>query len=642
MPSGSEILEHEPGDLTCIVEAGVRLSDLQDVLSVHRQRFSLDPPGDPTLGECLLDNLSGPLSHRFGTMRDLVIGVSVVLPDGLRASSGGKVVKNVAGYDLGKLFCGSHGRLGAVERLALRLHPLPAAARTAVVDGERWLELHRSHARAERRRPRRREVARPLRGERAGGRRPGVRTRRRGGRSLGRPPRAAGASPGPRALGRPAGAARPPGPARRIHVGRPGARVEPAGRAGQGGVLQRELIADCVHCGFCLPTCPTYGLWHEEMDSPRGRIYLMSALVEGTLPLSDTVVEHFDRCLGCMACVSSCPSGVQYDRLIEQTRAHIEEHHRRGARDRFLRALIFAVFPHRRRLRAALAFRRLPAPGPFAPFAAIAPPWVATEWPPERTPGHGARVALVAGCVQSVVFGDVNTATARVLAADGYDVHVPRSQGCCGALAIHAGRHEDGLARARDLIPQLEDYELVVSNAAGCGSNLKDYAHLLADDPGWAERAAAFSAKVRDVSELLADPLVARAERKPLELRVAFQDSCHLRHAQRVASEPRAALAQIPGLTLLEPAEQEICCGSAGIYNLVEPDAAGTLGDRKAGHVLAVEPDAYASGNPGCLVQVTAALRRAGRPLPAFHPVELVDASIRGLDPRQLLEEARR
>ncbi len=390
--------------------------------------------------------------------------------------------------------------------------------------------------------------------------------------------------------------------------------------------MQRELIADCVHCGFCLPTCPTYVLWHEEMDSPRGRIYLMAGVVEGATPLSDTVVEHFDRCLGCMACVTACPSGVQYDKLIESTRAYVEIHHRRGLGERLVRGLVFAVFPHRRRLRAALLLRRLPAPGPFAPLAQIAPPWVANEWPPEHTPGPGASVALLAGCVQSVVFGDVNTATARVLAADGYDVHVPRSQGCCGALHAHAGRLDEGLARARKLAEALRGYDLIVTNAAGCGSHLKDHG----------------IENVCDVSELLTDPLAERAERTPLELRVAFQDSCHLRHAQRVHAEPRAMLGQIPGLTLLEPAEQELCCGSAGIYNIVQPDAARALGERKAAHVLATEPDAYASGNPGCLVQVTAALRRAGRPLPAFHPVELVDASIRGADPALLLKEARR
>jgi glycolate oxidase iron-sulfur subunit len=389
--------------------------------------------------------------------------------------------------------------------------------------------------------------------------------------------------------------------------------------------VQPDLIADCVHCGFCLPACPTYSLWHEEMDSPRGRIHLMGSLVDGTMPLTDTVVEHFDRCLGCMACVPACPSGVQYGRLIETTRAHVEEHHHRTPGDRLLRRLIFEVLPHRRRLRAALALRRLPAPGPLAPLAAVAPPWRSSTWPAEHLPGRGPRVAVMAGCVQSVVFGDVNAATARVLAADGYDVHVPRAQSCCGALHAHAGRLADGVARARKLAQDLSGYDAIVTNAAGCGSHLKDH-----EIPN-----------VVDVSELLVDP-PSRAERHPLDLRVAFQDSCHLRHAQRITSEPRAALQAIPSLVLLEPAEQDLCCGSAGIYNLVQPEAAQELGDRKAVQVLATEPEAYASGNPGCLVQVTAALRRAGRPVAAFHPIELVDASIRGLEARAVLAAARR
>ena len=387
----------------------------------------------------------------------------------------------------------------------------------------------------------------------------------------------------------------------------------------------RRLLDDCVHCGFCLPSCPTYTSWGEEMDSPRGRIHLMGSLVDGTMPLTDTVVEHFDRCLGCMACVPACPSGVQYGRLIETTRAHVEEHHHRTPGDRLLRRLIFEVLPHRRRLRAALALRRLPAPGPLAPLAAVAPPWRSSTWPAEHLPGRGPRVAVMAGCVQSVVFGDVNAATARVLAADGYDVHVPRAQSCCGALHAHAGRLADGVARAGKLAEDLSGYDAIVTNAAGCGSHLKDH-----EIPN-----------VVDVSELLVDP-PSRAERHPLDLRVAFQDSCHLRHAQRITSEPRAALQAIPSLVLLEPAEQDLCCGSAGIYNLVQPEAAQELGDRKAGQVLATEPEAYASGNPGCLVQVTAALRRAGRPVAAFHPIELVDASIRGLEARAVLAAARR
>jgi glycolate oxidase iron-sulfur subunit len=386
--------------------------------------------------------------------------------------------------------------------------------------------------------------------------------------------------------------------------------------------VQPELIADCVHCGFCLPSCPTYRLWNEEMDSPRGRIYLMQGLVDGSIELSDTVVEHFDRCLGCMACVTACPSGVQYDRLIETTRAYVEERHRRAAGERLLRALVFSVFPHRRRLRAALLLRRLPAPGPLAALRAVAPPWSATQWPPEHLPNDGPSVGLVAGCVQSVVFGDVNAATARVLHAEGYDVHVPRAQSCCGALHAHAGRPDDGVRRARELAAAFADYDYVVTNAAGCGSHLKDHG----------------IANAVDVSELVTE----RATRTPLRLRVAFQDSCHLRHAQRLVDEPRALLDSIPGLERLEPAEQDTCCGSAGIYNLVQPRTAAELGDRKARAVLATEPEAYASANPGCLVQVTAALRRQGRPLPAFHPIELLDASIRGVDAHELLLSARR
>jgi glycolate oxidase iron-sulfur subunit len=388
--------------------------------------------------------------------------------------------------------------------------------------------------------------------------------------------------------------------------------------------VQSELIADCVHCGFCLPTCPTYALWHEEMDSPRGRIHLMDGVLRGTIPLSATVVEHFDRCLGCVACETACPSGVRYGRLIELARETIEHTHRRPLLDRLVRSGVFAVLPNRRLLRAALLLERLPAPGPLAPLKQLAPRWRAPEWPPEHLRGDGPRVALVAGCVQSVLFGDVNAATARVLQAEGHDVHVPRRQGCCGALDAHAGRLDRGAARARELARALRGYDHVVTNAAGCGSHLKEQG----------------VENVVDVSELLAAP--PRAARRPLPLRVAFQDSCHLRHAQRLADEPRTMLDSIPSLERLEPAEQDLCCGSAGTYNVLQPRAAQELGRRKAAHVLATGADAFASGNPGCLVQVGAALRRQGRPLPAFHPVELVDASIRGLAPDRLLHQARR
>jgi len=403
-----------------------------------------------------------------------------------------------------------------------------------------------------------------------------------------------------------------------------------------------ELTADCVHCGFCLPTCPTYVLWHEEMDSPRGRISLMDARLDGTVALNATVTTHFDRCLGCMACVSSCPSGVRYDRLIETTRAAVEREHERAWSDRLLRGVLFRVLPHPGRMRVALRLaplgRLAPLPRSFRPLVEMAPSWRARAEIPPVTPALGptlARVGVLTGCVQSAVFPDVNAATVRVLAADGFEVVAP-PQGCCGALSVHAGRLEEGKRLARRLVSRFQNVELVVVNSSGCGSHLKELGWLLGD-----EEAAAFAEKVRDVGELLGDTRP-RARRHPLPLRVALQDPCHVRHAQRLPLASLDMLEHIPGLDVTQPAEQDLCCGSAGIYNVTQPDAARELGDRKAAHVLATGAQAYASANPGCLVQVSQALRRAKRPLPALHPVELVDASIRGVGAERLLAEARR
>jgi len=345
-----------------------------------------------------------------------------------------------------------------------------------------------------------------------------------------------------------------------------------------------------------------------------------------------SVVEHIDRCLGCMACVTACPSGVRYDLLIEQTRELVETEYERPAGDWLLRSLVFSVFPHPRRLRAALAMAPLAGvmPGRLRALGDLAPPWRSGERPPELTPAVGetrGRVGLLTGCVQSVVFGDVNAATARVLAAEGFEVVTPPGQACCGALHLHAGRREEGRRRAKAIGERFKaaGVDAIAVNAAGCGSHLKD---------------ADLDVHVVDVSELLADEPT--AERQPLPVRVSFQDSCHLSHAQGIRVEPRALLDGIPGLERLEPAEQAICCGSAGIYNLTQPEAARELGDRKAAHVVATQPDVYASANPGCLVQVAAALRRLGRPLPAVHPIELVDASVRGVSADELLATARR
>jgi glycolate oxidase iron-sulfur subunit len=411
-----------------------------------------------------------------------------------------------------------------------------------------------------------------------------------------------------------------------------------------------ELIDDCVHCGFCLPTCPTYGLWGEEMDSPRGRIVLMALGHDEETVLSREMVTHFDNCLGCMACVTACPSGVRYDQLITDTRAQIERVFPRTRRERALRAAIFAVFTHPRRLRALLPFvalhrilglrraaRALLArrPGRLATMGAVAPTVSvrgATARVPVTIPAHGAkrgRVGMLRGCVQRVFFADVNRATAEVLAAEGFEVVAPRAPRCCGALMQHSGHDEGARKLARSTIAAFDGCDVVAVNSAGCGSGMKEYGHLLRDDPAWAQRAAEFSAKVRDVHELLAEhePIAARS---PVPLTVAYHDACHLAHAQGVRAQPRALLRGIPQLELREPAGWEICCGSAGIYNVIKPEPAAELGRRKAEALLATGADAIAAANPGCALQISAALEGLGRPLPVHHPIELLHASISG------------
>ncbi|HET8718230.1 MAG TPA: glycolate oxidase subunit GlcF [Nocardioidaceae bacterium] len=411
------------------------------------------------------------------------------------------------------------------------------------------------------------------------------------------------------------------------------------------------LIGDCVHCGFCLPTCPTYALWGEEMDSPRGRIYLMKEGLEGE-PMSDSMVQHFDRCLGCMACVTACPSGVQYDKLIEATRNQVERHHERTKPDKALRSLIFALFPHRKRLevlrgplrgvqrlgldrllrRTGLLERVAPQ---LAAMESLAPRLGRREAVPPRVPAQGqqrAVVGMLTGCVQGAFFPGVNAATARVLSAEGCEVIVPESQGCCGALSAHNGREPEAQDYARRLIESFEatGVEYVVVNAAGCGSTMKEYADLLRDDPHYADRAQAFADKVRDVSEILAE-LGPQATRHPLPMSVAYHDACHLAHAQGVRAQPRQLLRDVPGLELREIAEGELCCGSAGIYNILNPGPARELGDRKAANIVATGADLLVTANPGCLMQVASAIERSGHPMGMAHTVELLDASIRGM-----------
>ncbi|AEV83974.1 glycolate oxidase [Actinoplanes sp. SE50] len=412
-----------------------------------------------------------------------------------------------------------------------------------------------------------------------------------------------------------------------------------------------DLVSDCVHCGFCLTTCPTYVLWGEEMDSPRGRIHLIAQGLEGE-PLSESMVGHFDSCLGCMACVTACPSGVRYDRLIEDTRAQVERRHPRPARDRALRAAIFAVFPYPRRLRLLRgplwAYRtsglqrlvtRSGLLDRFAPTLAtlesLAPGVRRVPRPPRRVAARGQRravVGMLTGCVQSAFFPEVNSATVRILAAEGCDVLIPAAQGCCGALSVHNGRRAEAEGFARRLIDTFErcGMDFFVVNAAGCGSSLKEYGELLAEDPAYAARAAAFAAKVRDLAELLAE-LGPVAPRHPLPLTVAYHDACHLGHAQGVRAQPRALLRGIPGLELREIADPEICCGSAGVWNVLNPEPAAELGDRKAAAVLDTGAALLVTANPGCLMQVAAAVRRRGGRIALAHTAQVLDASLRNL-----------
>jgi len=412
-----------------------------------------------------------------------------------------------------------------------------------------------------------------------------------------------------------------------------------------------EIIDKCVHCGFCLPVCPTYVMWGEEMDSPRGRIYLMKLAGDGVAKMNSKWVSHFDSCLGCMACMTACPSGVDYGKLIEATRAQIERNTERSPVEKLHRRLVLETFTRPNRLRLMrlplLAYQKsgLQAivrgsgllkllPKRMQSMEALLPKLGAREAVPEVTPAIGAkrrRVGLLLGCVQREFFPQVNAATARVLAAEGCEVVAPQDQPCCGALLVHAGEEAAAVELAKKMIDAFEraNVETIVTNAAGCGSNVKEYGHLLRDDPEYADRAKQFAAKCKDISEFLGE-LEPHARRSPLRLRVAYHDSCHLQHAQGVRSQPRALLANIPGLDLAEIPEPAICCGSAGIYNLVQPDAARSLGDRKAQLITPLNPDAVITGNPGCVLQLQSALARAGKKTPVLHTIQLLDASIRG------------
>jgi glycolate oxidase iron-sulfur subunit len=408
-------------------------------------------------------------------------------------------------------------------------------------------------------------------------------------------------------------------------------------------VSTREHLDDCVHCGLCLESCPTYLLWGQEADSPRGRItQIEDALNQGEI--SADMTGHIDSCLGCMACVSACPAGVSYDRLLLETRPAVERQHHRTRSERALRLLLFETLPYPDRLRSlvpalraakrrARAARALPRRVSLLAEIAPEPPTrEQLELPiPEFTAALGTRrgqVGLLLGCVQRVFFSDVHRATIGMLTAEGYDVFAPRLPDCCGALELQAGEQEHGLARAQATIAAfsgLGELDAVIANAAGCGAAMKDYGVLLGTQAAWE-----FASRVRDITEFLAE-IVPRAPRGPVPLRVVYHDACHLSHSQQITSQPRALLAAIPGLELLEvAAEPAICCGSAGLYNALQPEPAAALGRRKAGHLIASGAQVIAAANPGCAAQIGRHCRELGTPMAVQHPVELLWRSVQG------------
>ena len=421
---------------------------------------------------------------------------------------------------------------------------------------------------------------------------------------------------------------------------------------------EQKLIDACVHCGFCLTTCPSYRVIGKENDSPRGRIYLMDAINKGEAPLSPTSVQHFDSCLGCLACTTACPSGVEYDKLIASVRPQVQRNHPRNLPERLIRGLIFSLFPHPDRLRLLLTplflyqksglSQLIRATGllkqvsaNLAAMESLMPKVTVSCFQdnlPEILPAQGEkryRVGMILGCVQRIFFSGVNEATARVLTANGCEVVIPKSQGCCAALPEHQGETAQAQALARQMIDSFEDTDVdyVIINAAGCGHTLKEYGHILRDDPMYRHKAKAFAAKVCDVQEFLAD-VGLTASLHPLQdkpLTMVYQDACHLLHGQKISIQPRQLLKQIPGIQLREPVDAALCCGSAGVYNMLQPQVAEELGQMKVTNLLNTGATLIASANPGCSLQIQRHMQQQGRKIPLMHPMQLLDMSIRAV-----------
>ena len=412
-----------------------------------------------------------------------------------------------------------------------------------------------------------------------------------------------------------------------------------------------DLIARCVHCGFCLPSCPTFAVLGVEMDSPRGRIRLMKTVWERRLGAdAEGFDDHIGKCLDCRACETACPSGVEYGKLVEGARSQIVAARPRSRIERAIRAAAFDwLLPHRRALGAfasvsilakrlgagaVLRATHLRAARRMADLLDLVPDRASASGPPQIVSARGerrARVALLRGCVMGSVFAPTNAATARVLARNGVEVLVPNDQTCCGALHAHAGERERARALARRNIAAFDrrGIDAVIVNAAGCGAAMKEYGWLLKDDREWSTRASAFAAKVKDATEYLAD-LGVRERPGELKARATWDDPCHLLHGQKVREQPRALLAAIPGLEVVLLPEADWCCGSAGTYNVTQPDLARAVLDRKIGNILRTGAEIVVTANPGCLMQIQAGLRAAGSHVTVVHLMDLLDRAYGG------------
>ncbi|MCR4265578.1 glycolate oxidase subunit GlcF [Nitratireductor sp. ZSWI3] len=408
------------------------------------------------------------------------------------------------------------------------------------------------------------------------------------------------------------------------------------------------ILRKCVHCGFCTATCPTYVTLGNELDSPRGRIYLIKDMLENGRPADREIVTHIDRCLSCLACMTTCPSGVDYMHLVDHARAHIEKTYRRPLADRLTRALLAAVLPYPKRFRAALRLarfgrpfaallRKLPGLAPVAAMLDLAPATVPQAGPVAAAPlgnGKRGRVALLAGCAQSVLDPGINAATARLLARLGIEVvENPAGEGCCGALVHHMGREAEALAAARRnvdaWIREIETggLDAIVITASGCGTTVKDYGHMLRLDPAYADKAARVAALARDVTEYLS-ALDLPAPRIAPGLTVAYHSACSMQHGQKITREPRALLRQA-GFDVREPREGHLCCGSAGTYNILQPQIAARLRDRKVKNIEATGAAVIATGNIGCMTQIG-----TGTATPIVHTIELLDWAYGGPRPK--------